>query len=85
MKEITKAIILAGGEGTRLRPVTLEIPKPLLTVRRKPIVNYLIELFRKHGVREVKVIIRPKDREEFSWWLQRWGGVFDGISVSVEE
>src|SRR3989344_38143 len=80
-----KAIILAGGKGTRLYPVTLETPKPLLTVNRKPIINYLIELFADHGVQEIKVVIRPQDREEFGWWQSRWQKNFKNISVSFEE
>lgn len=67
-----KAIILAAGKGTRLYPVTLETPKPLLTVKRKPILNYLIEMFCKHGVQDIGVIIRPQDEEEFLWWEKRW-------------
>ncbi|HEY4475628.1 MAG TPA: nucleotidyltransferase family protein [Candidatus Paceibacterota bacterium] len=81
---IKKAIILAGGAGTRLYPVTLETPKPLLTVNRKPIINYLIELFRSHGVEEVKVIIRPQDRSEFEWWLKRWKESFGAAEISFE-
>ena len=80
-----KAIILAGGKGTRLYPVTLETPKPLLTVNRKPIINYLIELFADHGVQEIKVVIRPQDREEFEWWQSRWQKHFKNVSVSFEE
>ena len=67
-----KAIILAGGSGTRLRPVTLEIPKPLLTVRRKPILNYLIEFFRAHGVTDTTVVIHKDHAGDYAWWKKRY-------------
>ncbi|MDO8584821.1 MAG: nucleotidyltransferase family protein [bacterium] len=67
-----KAIILAGGSGTRLLPVTLEIPKPLLTVRRKPILNYLIEFFAKHGVTDTTVVIHKDHAEDYEWWKKRY-------------
>lgn len=85
MEKITKAIILAGGEGTRLRPVTYEIPKSLLTVHKKPIISYLVELFAAYGVREVKVIIRSVERNEFEWWMKRWGRNHGKINISFEE
>lgn len=44
-----KAVILAGGEGTRLRPLTYSIPKPLLPIGRKPILEIIIERLREHG------------------------------------
>ncbi|OGH93814.1 MAG: hypothetical protein A2538_02995 [Candidatus Magasanikbacteria bacterium RIFOXYD2_FULL_41_14] len=50
---IMKAIILAGGLGTRLRPLTYETPKPLLPVHGKPIVEHAIINFKKHGVEEI--------------------------------
>ena len=50
---IKKALILAGGLGTRLRPLTNETPKPLLPIKGKPIVQHLIENLIKHGVEEV--------------------------------
>ncbi|GEM_PF-447367 len=74
-KKPKKAIILAGGKGTRLYPVTLETPKPLLTVNKRPIINYLIDMFKKHGVSEVAITVRASDFEDYSWWLRRWQNV----------
>lgn len=47
-----KAVILASGEGKRLRPITDTIPKPMVNVLGKPIVDYQIELLLKNGIRE---------------------------------
>ncbi len=47
-----KAIIMAGGEGTRLRPLTIHRPKPLVPVGGKPIMLHIIELLKKHGLNE---------------------------------
>jgi len=49
----TCAVIMAGGEGKRLRPLTDATPKPLLSVGGKPILEILIERLRQSGVREV--------------------------------
>src|SRR3990172_9279139 len=67
-----KAVILAGGKGTRLYPVTKEIPKPLLSVRRKPIINYLVDLFYSYGVADVAVLINKEFKQEFDWWLRQY-------------
>lgn len=67
-----KAIILAGGKGTRLYPITYEIPKPLLPVKRKPIINYLIDLFLGYGIKEIAILIDKDFEEEFSWWKKRY-------------
>ncbi|MBR9698944.1 nucleotidyltransferase family protein [Candidatus Woesearchaeota archaeon] len=48
-----KAIIVAGGLGTRLRPLTDNIPKPLLPIQGKPTVQYAIEQLKKHGVKDM--------------------------------
>ncbi len=48
-----KAIILAGGLGTRLRPLTNETPKPLLPISGKPIIEHAILNFKKHGIKDI--------------------------------
>lgn len=63
-----KAFILAGGEGTRLRPVTYEIPKPLITVRKKAILTHLVELFKRHGVTDFFISINAKHKSDFEKW-----------------
>jgi len=49
------AVVMAGGAGTRLRPLTDHTPKPLLPVGEKPIINHIIDLLREAGVRDIVV------------------------------
>jgi NDP-sugar pyrophosphorylase family protein len=48
-----RALILAGGEGTRLRPLTLALPKPVVPVVNVPFLKYQMELLRAHGIHDV--------------------------------
>lgn len=48
-----QAIILAGGEGTRLRPLTSNVPKPVITLVDRPFIAYMLEWLKSHGVDEV--------------------------------
>jgi mannose-1-phosphate guanylyltransferase len=50
-----KAMILAAGKGTRVRPLTYDLPKPMIPVLGKPVMAYLIEHLAKHGVTEIMV------------------------------
>jgi len=50
-----KALLLSGGEGTRLRPFTLTIPKPLLPVANIPLISYQFELLKRYGIKEIVV------------------------------
>ncbi|MGK7938277.1 MAG: sugar phosphate nucleotidyltransferase [Xenococcaceae cyanobacterium] len=50
-----KAMILAAGKGTRVRPITYTIPKPLIPILQKPVMEFLLELLRKHGFSEIMV------------------------------
>lgn len=55
--KVKKAVILAGGQGVNLRPYTLEIPKPLLPVQGKPILEHLINQLKKNGIEEIILCI----------------------------
>ena len=48
-----KAIIMAGGEGSRLRPLTCDCPKPMMRLMDKPVMQYALELLRAHGITEI--------------------------------
>ena len=48
-----KAIIMAGGEGSRLRPLTCDCPKPMMRLMDRPVMQYALELLRAHGIREI--------------------------------
>jgi mannose-1-phosphate guanylyltransferase len=50
-----KAMILAAGKGTRVRPITYTIPKPLIPILQKPVMEFLVELLRMHGFDEIMV------------------------------
>jgi mannose-1-phosphate guanylyltransferase len=54
------AVILAGGIGTRLQPITYEVPKPLLTVHDKTLLEHLFDLFKKYGIKNVVVSVGYK-------------------------
>jgi len=50
-----KAMILAAGKGTRVRPITYTIPKPMIPILQKPVMEFLVELLRKHGFDQIMV------------------------------
>lgn len=52
-----QALILAGGKGTRLNPITKEIPKPLIPLQGKPIIEYSFDLFKKFGIKDILISI----------------------------
>lgn len=61
------AVIMAGGFGTRMRPLTYNIPKPMVPVVNKPIMAHIVELLRKHGFRDILSILyyQPEVIEDY--------------------
>ena len=62
-----KAMILAAGKGTRVQPITHVIPKPMIPILQKPVMEFLLELLKEHGFTEVMVCLlytspSPRDR-----------------------
>lgn len=62
-----KAILMAGGTGSRLRPLTCDLPKPMVPVMNKPVMHYSIELLRKHGIKDIGVTLQylPKVVQDY--------------------
>jgi len=52
-----KAVIMAGGEGTRLRPLTSNIPKPMMPLANKPMMEHIVRLLRDHGFTDIVVTL----------------------------
>ena len=57
MYKVERAIIMAAGKGTRMRPVTLHTPKPLVKVNGKRMIDSVIEALHKNGISEIYIVV----------------------------
>ena len=55
--KIEKAVILAAGRGTRMRELTAELPKPMIEVRGKPVLQHIVEGLRDAGIRDCLIVV----------------------------
>ncbi|MFC1670603.1 sugar phosphate nucleotidyltransferase [Spirochaetota bacterium] len=79
-----KAIIMAGGEGSRLRPLTCNRPKPMIPVINKPVIEHAINLLKKHGITNIIISLfyRPENIQNYFGDGSDWNVK---ITYSVEE
>jgi len=56
-RRITQAVILAGGRGERLRPLTDSLPKPMVPVNGRPFLEYLVNLLKRNGITEIVLLL----------------------------
>jgi len=80
-KNITKAMILAAGEGSRLKQLTSEIPKPLLLVGEKPIIAHQLSWLKYHGITEVAINLHHFGKKIQGVNIFNGKTVFDGRRV----
>ncbi|MEK6809932.1 MAG: nucleotidyltransferase family protein, partial [Nanoarchaeota archaeon] len=76
---IDTAIIVAGGLGTRLRPLTETAPKPLLPIHGKPIIEHVIKNLHKHGISKIIISIGYKAEQ-----VQQYFGDGSSLGVSID-
>ena len=78
-----KAMILAAGKGTRVRPITYTIPKPLIPILQKPVMEFLLELLKQHGFDQIMVNVSHL-AEEIENYFRDGQGFGVNIAYSFE-
>ncbi len=72
-----KAVVMAGGEGSRLRPLTINRPKPMVPIANRPVMGHIIELCKRHGFDEIVATLQYRAED-----IQHYFG--DGSTIGVQ-
>ncbi|WP_297446905.1 sugar phosphate nucleotidyltransferase, partial [Desulfurobacterium sp.] len=80
-----KAVILAGGSGTRLYPVTISVNKHFLPIYNKPMIYYPLSLVMLLGIKEVLFIVNPSDIESFKKLFGNGSHLGMNIKYTIQE
>jgi mannose-1-phosphate guanylyltransferase/phosphomannomutase len=76
-ENLMKAVVMAGGTGSRLRPITIERPKPMITIVNKPVIGHILSLLKHHGITDVTITV-----QYLSKMIQDYFG--DGSSLGMK-
>lgn len=74
-----KAVVMAGGEGTRLRPLTCTKPKPMINIMDKPVIGYIIELLIDNGFDDIAVTVRYKAED-----IENYVSTFESDKINIK-
>lgn len=83
MKPVTKLILPVAGLGKRLMPLTKDTPKNLIPVNGKPLLEYALQEAVASGIREVILVVNPKNRDQFKEYIRKNAGRFPMLTFHI--
>jgi len=79
-----KAIILAAGKGTRMRPLTNQIPKPLIPICNFPTLIFVVNKILNAGIDSIGLVVSPDDKEKFEEFIRKFN-LGKNVNIIIQE